>query len=45
MIVEGYGINSIREEIAKCEVRCANCHGIKTARDFKYWITKYAPLA
>lgn len=26
----GYGINKVKAEIAKCEVRCANCHRKKT---------------
>lgn len=29
-----YSIESIMKEIEKCEVRCANCHAIKTARDY-----------
>lgn len=26
----------VKEEIAKCDVRCANCHKRKTAKDFGY---------
>mgnify|MGYP006367336305 CR=1 FL=1 len=29
--------NKILSEIEKCEVRCANCHTRKTARDFKWY--------
>lgn len=28
----------IKEEIEKCEVRCANCHTKKTRRQFGWWI-------
>jgi len=27
----------ILEELQKCDVRCANCHRRKTARDFKWF--------
>jgi hypothetical protein len=29
----GYGIKSIEAEVAKCEVRCANCHRRKTSAE------------
>lgn len=37
---------ALMNEIHKCEIRCANCHRIRTAKQFGYW--KYAriyPLA
>lgn len=30
MVVSGYSEKRVREEIAKCEVVCANCHRIRT---------------
>ena len=27
-----YGLAKLRAEIEKCEIRCANCHAIRTAR-------------
>jgi len=27
----------LEDEIKKCEVRCANCHRRKTAKDFNWW--------
>lgn len=32
-----YAWERILQELEKCEVRCANCHRRKTARDFKWW--------
>lgn len=35
-------LDSLRKEIAKCEVRCANCHRRKTAKQFG-WFDKLTP--
>lgn len=37
MIFDGYSIESIKEEIEKCEIRCANCHRIKTAETHNWY--------
>jgi hypothetical protein len=29
-MISGWGIESIKKEISKCDVRCANCHRIRT---------------
>lgn len=36
-ISKGYSIERIFSEIEKCEVRCANCHIKKTAKDFNWY--------
>lgn len=30
-------LESVKAEVAKCDVRCCNCHRRKTARDFGSW--------
>jgi hypothetical protein len=37
LVCSGSRIERIETEIAKCDVRCANCHRRKTAKDFKWW--------
>lgn len=31
LVAAGYSLKTVKEEIEKCEVRCANCHRKKTA--------------
>ncbi len=38
-----YPLEKIKEEISKCEVRCANCHRRKTAQQFKWFKVKMHP--
>lgn len=37
MIGGGYSWESLQVEINKCEMRCANCHARKTAKQLGYW--------
>ncbi len=37
MLREGYSWKSIKSEISKCQVLCANCHRIKTAKDYNWY--------
>lgn len=39
-----YPLQTVIEEIKKCDVRCANCHRRRTAKDRKYNILKYVPV-
>jgi len=37
MVSSGYGWDKILEEIAKCEIVCANCHIKRTAQRGNFW--------
>ncbi len=37
MVRNGYSISKVKKEIEKCEIRCANCHRKKTAKDFGWY--------
>lgn len=36
-------IETLKKEISKCEIRCSNCHRLKTSRQFN-WIYENAPI-
>jgi len=36
MVMSGFALKRVLTEIAKCDVRCANCHRRRTARQFKW---------
>jgi len=37
MVTHGYALATIKAEIAKCEVCCANCHRKRTVKKRGYW--------
>ena len=37
MIKGSISLRAIKEEIRKCEIRCANCHRIKTAKELNWY--------
>jgi len=41
MVKNVHSLSNIKKEVAKCDVRCANCHRRKTAKDQKWfkWAT------
>lgn len=43
MIRNCHSLNSVKKEINKCEVRCANCHRKKTFIERNFWKNKMGP--
>jgi len=41
LIQSGASLKRIQEEVAKCDIVCANCHFIRTANMFGSWRFKY----
>ena len=42
MMGRGWSTEKIQEEINKCDVRCANCHMRRTAKQLGYWRYSWA---
>lgn len=36
IVIWSYSISFVKEELRKCDIRCANCHRIKTLGDKKF---------
>jgi hypothetical protein len=34
---QGFGLVQVKAEIERCDVRCANCHRIRTHRQRGWW--------
>lgn len=37
MIQSSFSLKTVKEEIRKCQILCANCHLIKTSKQFNYY--------
>jgi hypothetical protein len=37
----GWSLETVKHEIGKCDVRCANCHRIRTVEQFSWWRARH----
>lgn len=37
MVIKGFSLDTVVAELAKCEVRCASCHRLKTREQFDWF--------
>lgn len=40
LVLNKSSLKKLKEEIDKCDIRCANCHRRKTAYQFDWWISR-----
>ncbi len=45
IIKKNYPISTVKKELLKCDIRCANCHRKKTAKDFNWYKHIHASVA
>jgi hypothetical protein len=45
MVSRGYSLEKIKAETEKCDIRCANCHQRRTAKQFGWYKEKLAVSA
>ncbi|MCL4367186.1 hypothetical protein M1563_03395 [Patescibacteria group bacterium] len=44
-VVSGYyNLSRVKQEVEKCDIRCANCHRRKTAKEQGWYKSKFMPL-
>jgi hypothetical protein len=44
MVHNGNSLQSLKLEISKCDVRCANCHSIRTSKQFNHFKQNLADI-
>lgn len=44
MVSKGHRVEEIEKEVEKCEVRCANCHAVRTAQQNNWYAWRDNPI-